>query len=101
METSNTITGLINELRLGGYTEDFNLLKDCITNAGDRIRLQPEEFVIDKHFRFEGETDPGDEAIVYAISSIKNNVKGILINSYGIYSDEIVDELIIKLKEKH
>jgi hypothetical protein len=42
-------------------------------------------------------TDPANEAILYAISSLKGK-KGILINGYGIYSDPITDEMIAKLK---
>jgi nicotinamide mononucleotide (NMN) deamidase PncC len=63
--------------------------------------LFPEEFVVDKHYRFEGNTDPGDEAVVYAISSEKHQVKGTLINAYGIYSDPVSDEMVKALKEKH
>jgi len=56
--------------------------------------------VIDKHYRFEGLSDPGDEAIVYAISSIKNNLKGTLVNGYDISSESLTDDLISALKEK-
>ena len=101
METSNTLSETINELRKMGYTEDFNLLTDCISASGSAVKLYPEDFVIDSHYRFEGPSDPADESVVYAISSLKNEMKGVLVNSYGIYSDELVDELVSKLKERH
>lgn len=98
METMDTLTDAISQLRFVGYTEDFNLSKDCICNSGNRVRLKPDEFVIDKYYRFEGASDPDDEAIVYAISSANGQVKGVLVNSYGIYSDDLTDELVKKLK---
>jgi len=48
------------------------------------LRLNPEDFIIDKHYRFEGISDPDDEAVVYAISSLKQNLKGVLLNGYSI-----------------
>ncbi len=71
-------------------------------NSPDSKYLQahPEEFIIDKHYRFEGVSDPEDEAIVYAISSTVNEVKGVLINGYGVYSDQVTNDLVKKLQEK-
>ena len=53
---------------------------------------------IDEHYRFEGDTDPADETIVYAISSGKYKLKGVLVNAFGVYSDSASNELIEKLK---
>jgi hypothetical protein len=44
--------------------------------------------------RFEGNSDPGDEAIVYGIES-NNGMKGVLVNGYG-YSSEPMGEAIAK-----
>src|SRR5690606_28701976 len=62
-------------------------------------QIYPDEFVVDKHYRFEGMSDPGDEAIVYAISSDKHNIKGTLVNGYGVYADKLADEMIQALRE--
>ncbi len=42
-------------------------------------------------------TDPSDEMILYAISSPELNLKGTLVNAYGIYSDAVADEMVRKL----
>ena len=79
-----------------GYTQDFNLETDCI-RAG-ALRIMPEAFTIHHVFRFEGNTDPGDEEIVYGIASDQAQAKGILFNAYGIYADPLTDEMIRKLR---
>jgi hypothetical protein len=63
------------------------------------LQIQIGEFAVDKHYRFEGISDPGDEAVVYAITSSKYKIKGTLVNGYGIYSDPIADDMIKALNE--
>ncbi|QHL87491.1 phosphoribosylpyrophosphate synthetase [Nibribacter ruber] len=96
-----SVSQVLNHLKTEGYTQDFNLSDTCLVCHGNSLQLFPDEFVVDKHYRFEGDTDPGDEAVVYAISSEKHQVKGTLVNAYGIYSDAASDELVKALKEKH
>ena len=64
------------------------------------VQLAADEFVVDSHYRFEGNSDPGDEAVVYAISSAKHNLKGTLVNGYGLSADGATDELVRTLQEK-
>jgi hypothetical protein len=100
MDTMTTVSEIINKLKKEGYTEDFNLKENCLECQGNFLQVYPDEFVVDRHFRFEGISDPGDEAIVYAISSPKYNLKGTVVNGYGMYSDNMVDEMVKALKEK-
>jgi hypothetical protein len=76
---------------------DFNLKPDCIACKAPNIQLYPDEFIIDKFFRFEGASNPDDNAIVYAISS-KDGLKGTLVDAYGVYADSLTTEMIKKLK---
>lgn len=97
-----TVSEAINGLIANGYTTDFNIHTedDCLVCQESMAQLSPEEFEIDETFRFEGQTDPGDEMIVYAISSIKNNMKGIVVNAYGMYADDATSKIIERL-HKH
>lgn len=93
----DTVTEAIRWLQGSGYTHDFNLDKDCISFEGGTKRLTPEEFHIDKVFRFEGMTDPDDEEVVYAISSADQQVKGILVSAFGTYADPVSNAMLKKL----
>ncbi len=100
MNTMTTLSEGTNLLKARGYTIDFNLKQNCLECGGNLLKIFPGEFIVDKHYRFEGLSDPGDEAIVYAISSPKYNLKGVLVNGYGISSSSITDEMIKALDEK-
>ena len=95
--TMPTLSETLKVLKAKGYTEDFNLKADCIDCSNGNLRISPSDFHIDQYFRFEGNTDPGDGAIVYAISSEKYGLKGVLVNAYGIYADTLTDEMVAKL----
>ena len=95
-----TVTEVIQNLQQEGYTEDFNLKTNCLECRKNALQVSPEEFVVDRHFRFEGLSDPADAAIIYAISSIKHNIKGILVNGYGTSSEPLTEELVNALKER-
>ncbi|HXH19327.1 MAG TPA: hypothetical protein VNJ07_09620 [Chitinophagales bacterium] len=96
----DTLTEAINDLKRQGYTANFNLKDTCLECLENGLYLNPDEFVIDETYRFEGETDPGDEVILYAISSRHHNLKGILVNAFGAYSDPVSSEMVEKLRYK-
>ena len=95
-----TVTEVLDHLQREGYTTDFNLKDNCLECHGNLLQIFPDEFLVDKHYRFEGMSDPGDEAIVYAISSEKHQVKGTVVNGYGITSSALTHEMIQGLHPK-
>jgi hypothetical protein len=97
MKTYSTVTETLQALKQEGYQLDFNLKPDCVECSSPNIKLYPDDFVIDKFFRFEGASNPDDSAIIYAISS-KDGLKGTLIDAYGVYADSLTTEMINKLK---
>lgn len=81
----DTLSEAVNDLIKRGYTTDFLIQeeKECLLCSDNSLELSPEEFIIDEVYRFEGMTDPADESIVFAVSSAKHDVKGLVINSFG------------------
>jgi len=98
MQSYTTLTETLNELRKEGYIEDFNLQQNCLECRNGRYKVFTDEFKVDKYFRFEGESNPSDSAILYAISSDVHQLKGVLVNAYGIYSESVTDEMLQKLE---
>ena len=95
-----TLSQAISDLAKRGYTFNFNIKNDCIECVENSINLHPDDFRIDEVHRFQEMSDVDNESILYAISSDKYNLKGLLVNAFGIYADTASAELIAKL-DKH
>src|SRR5689334_23714169 len=93
-----TLSETLNELRKEGYVEDFNLQQNCLECRNGQLKVFSNEFKVDKFFRFEGDSNPSDSAILYAISSDTHKLKGVLVNAYGIYSEPVTDDMVKKLE---
>jgi hypothetical protein len=100
MKSYDTLTEAITDLKARGFNMDFNLRETQIECATTGRKLSPQEFEITEVYRFEGDTDPGDELVLYAIES-KDGLKGTLMNAYGAYSNTMSNELIGKLTVHH
>ncbi len=99
-ENFGSLSETINGLRETGYTHDFNIKKECGTTQKVDLALVTEDFEIDKIYRFEGPSDPDYQSILYAISSKKHGVKGLLVNGYGISSDPETSRIVEQLRYK-
>lgn len=75
------------ELEEKGYNRQFTfsngVLKDKEGNTYQAADLK----IVEEH-RFEGESDPGDMSILYAVES-RTGAKGTVITPYGAYVDEL------------
>ena len=94
MYNYDTVTEAVEGLRNRGYTLDFNLEENCL--ICNDLKFNASDFEIVEVYRFEGNSDPADEAVVYAIES-NNGKKGILVGGYGISSDAMTGEMAKKL----
>ena len=100
MKSYDTLSEAIAGLKARGYNLDFNLTETRIECTTTGTKLSATEFEITEVYRFEGDTDPGDELVLYAIES-KDGLKGTLMNAYGVYSNTVSNELIQKLTVHH
>lgn len=93
---NKTLSQKINTLKEKGYTLDFNLEEDKITDLKNKQSYIPDDFNIDEHYRFEGMSNPADNSILYAITT-SDGKKGVLVDGYGVSGGQISDELQKKL----
>jgi hypothetical protein len=91
-----TLSQKMSELKEKGYTRDFNLDDERITDKNANISFLPDEFNVDKVFRFEGMTNPSDNSILYAITT-SDDQKGLLVDGYGVTGGQVSKELRDKL----
>ncbi len=93
----DTVVAAINGLKERGYSLDFNIAFDKITCVQNDHCLNPSEFEITEVHRFEGDTNPSDEDVVYAVASKDGNLKGVITSAFGLYADNISTDMIKKL----
>lgn len=97
MKTYDTLLEALNDLKNRGYTLDFNLANDYLHCAEHDLRIHPEDFEIIETHRFEGDTNPSEQSVVYAIESVRGE-KGVLVNAYGLYADTMSANMVKKLQ---
>jgi hypothetical protein len=99
MQSYDTVVEALNGLKAKGYTTDFNIAFDKLICTDKKHILKPDEFEIVETYRFEGETNPSDEDVVYAIESKDGNIKGVITSAFGLYADSVSNEMIQKLSK--
>jgi len=97
MRSYETLVDATNDLLKRGYTANLSLDGDTIDDKAQNIHMSADDFVIDEFYRFEGASNPDDMSIIYAVSSPKYNLKGVLINAYGTYADNSESAIAAKL----
>lgn len=94
----STLVECIKVIRTRGYKTSF------IAESGERIKNEagklygPASVKINNFYRFEGESDPGDSSILYAIEA-NDGTKGYITNAYGPYADIKVSAFIEKVED--
>ena len=97
MYTYDTVVDALNDLRKRGYTIDFNIAFDKIICSENKHSLDPSDFEITEMHRFEGDTDPGDENVVYAVESKNRQLKGVITSAFGMYAEGASTDMLKKL----
>lgn len=84
------------DLKADGYTLSFRREATCIYCIELHQWIFPEEFNVDKFYFFKRIAQPDADRMLYAISSTQG-VKGILVDTWSVYTDNISIEMIEKL----
>jgi len=97
MKTYNNLVEATNDLMKRGYTENLSLEGDTIDDKDKDIHMTADDIEIDEFYRFEGPSNPSDMSIVYAVTSKKYDIKGVLINAFGTYANNSSSAIQAKL----
>lgn len=96
----NTMVTMLEKLNKDGFITQFKATENGLLSLDLKKTYKPDEVRIAHFYRFEGESNPGDSAILYAIET-NDGEKGTLIDSYGISADKNVAHFIRKVNEIH
>jgi hypothetical protein len=94
----NTLTSCVNKVVKDGYTDSFKIENKKLFSAAKENSYEPDQVKIVNFYRFEGQSDPGDNAIMYVIETTDGS-KGTLIDAYGAYADAGVNKFMDAVEE--
>jgi hypothetical protein len=87
VDVPDTVTAAVQFLQSEGYRSDF-VIDERLVCCGACGREHSAPHLKIRHtFRFEGASDPGDEAIVLGLECPSCGAKGIIVSAYGPDAD--------------
>lgn len=93
-----TMVSVTNTAIQRGYSENFKMQEDGLYSPTTKISYLPNEVKIDNFYRFEGQSDPQDNAILYLIDT-HDGIQGMLIDSYGADANELIGNFIKRVED--
>lgn len=100
MPYMKSLATCLNRMITEGYTEDFKVTDYGLESLHKNENYKPEQIQIVNFFRFEGQSDPDDNAILYVIET-NDGTKGTLIDAYGVYNDPKVTKFMKDVESIH
>jgi len=97
-DSMKTLSSTTHKLSQDGYHTQFKASKSGLESLETHEVFKPDEVKIINFYRFEGESDPSDSAILYVIET-STGEKGTLTDAYGVYTDQKVSEFVQQVEE--
>ncbi len=86
----DTLSQAVDSLTKEGYEEDFEAEGDKIIGNFSRKEYLPQDLTIVDSYRFDEDTDPENQVIVFAIEA-KDGSKGTLVMTYSAEHNQNVE----------
>lgn len=93
-----SLSSCMNMLKSQGFTEEYVIKANLLRSLDSAEGYASEHVKIVNFYRFEGESDPSDNAILYALETTDGK-KGLLVDAYGTYSDPDIGKFIVGVEE--
>ena len=99
-EEERSLVSVENRLKKEGFTQDFNVVDSRLSTIGtdSNKTYAADEVTIVDFYRFEGESNPDDMSILYAIEAA-DGVKGTISTAYGTYADGDTDDFLKQVED--
>lgn len=93
-----SLSECISSLTRVGFSTQFQVKEEGLESLDTHRVYAPEDIQITNFYRFEGESNPSDSEILYAIKTNEGE-KGVLTDAYGAYADPKINEFILSVEE--
>ncbi len=100
MPYMKSLANCLNRMVGEGYAEDFKITEQGLESVQHQNHYRPEEIQVVNFYRFEGESDPDDNAILYIIET-NDGIKGTLVDAYGVYNDTRISQFMKEVEAIH
>lgn len=99
-EAPTTVTEAVDLLIRDGYTADFELVDGALRTEGGNSPCAVGEVVVERLYRFEGPSDPGDQMIVFGLLDPISDIRGTLASAFGPAADPELYEHLAHLSSR-
>ncbi|MDX1954695.1 MAG: hypothetical protein SFU20_04125 [Chitinophagaceae bacterium] len=98
IDNMTTLLSCLKKAKEKGFTRDFTITEHGLSWLGGNQFYRPEEISIVDFFRYEGKSDPDENAILYLMET-KDGNKGTFTTTFGIYAEPMTTEFVIQIEE--
>ncbi len=102
MENTPYYTSLVEahqDLLTKGYDKNYKVTEAMTMEDGEGHKYSPNQLSIDEFHRFEGDTDPADNSILYAVSA-NDGRRGTLVDAFGAQGSMKTAKFILEVEHK-
>lgn len=92
-----SLSSLLNKMVLQGYDDDFKISDKGLRSLRTEKYYRPDQISVVNFFRFEGQSDPNDNTILYVIET-SDGLKGTIVDAYGPYADRMLSEFMTQVE---
>lgn len=88
-----TLSEMMQKFRDKHFIHDFEIKDKLLTCKETDESFKEEDLIVDRTYRYEGDSNPDDMCILYAITA-NSGTQGILLDAYGTYANPQISEFI-------
>lgn len=88
----------LKELEKEGFNDQFKYLNERLQSTTSQQAYPASDLKIVQEYRFEGESNPSDMSILYAIKA-NDGTQGTLVDAYGTYANDELEQFLRKIQD--
>jgi hypothetical protein len=96
-----TLSEALARLEQRGFVDAFRARPGGLLQRGADEPMPPEELIVEEIVRFEGVSDPEDEAVLFALRSRDGRIRGTFAAAYGAQMDRDNAAVMHRLVRTH